>query len=153
MLKWFNYYGLIAFVILMIPNIIYAAKRKSFDNLYQNKAIAILEQVGRFGSFLFLIINIPYTWFGFFFPTAEVVYISVIATILAAYILVWVLMWNKDSVLRAVLLSALPSLLFLFSGIMILSVPQIVMATIFAVGHITLSVKNAILQNKQLTKG
>lgn len=73
-------------MIIMFPNIIYAAKRKSFDNLYHNKAIAVTEQIGRYGCMLFMAINIPYTWFGFFFIEAEVVYLSMNAAILFAYV-------------------------------------------------------------------
>lgn len=37
MLDWFNYYGLIAVVIIMIPNIVLAVKHKDeFENLYSN---------------------------------------------------------------------------------------------------------------------
>lgn len=149
MLNWFNYYGLIAVVIIMMPNIVYAFKHKdSFVNYCSNKFLIVLEQVGRYGCILFMIFNIPYTWFGFFFAIAEVIYLAVNSALLLTYVLVWIILWNKDSVLRALILSAIPSLLFFFSGIMILSVPLIVAATIFAAGHITLSLTNAFLNIK-----
>lgn len=120
----------------MIPNIVYAFKHKdSFVNYCSNKFIIVLEQVGRYGCILFMIFNIPYTWFGFFFAFAEFIYLAVNSALLLTYVLVWIILWNKDSVLRALILSAIPSLLFFFSGIMILSVPLIVTATIFAAGH------------------
>lgn len=152
MLNWFNYYGLIAVVIIMIPNIVYAFKHKdSFVNYCSNKFLIVLEQVGRYGCILFMIFNIPYTWFGFFFAFAEVIYLAVNSALLLTYVLVWIILWNKDSVLRALILSAIPSLLFFFSGIMILSVPLIVAATIFAAGHITLSLTNAFQNIKSST--
>lgn len=86
-----------------------------------------------------------------FFAIAEVIYLAVNTALLLTYVLVWIILWNKDSVLRALILSAIPSLLFFFSGIMILSVPLIVTATIFAVGHITLSLTNAFLNIKSST--
>lgn len=47
----FNIYGLIYVVVIMIPNIIFAMKcRDGFENKWQNKAVEIIEQVGRFAS-------------------------------------------------------------------------------------------------------
>lgn len=64
---WFNYYGLVIVATLLAPNIVYASKNKEgFVNLYQNKVVLCLEQVGRFGCFLliFLTFRIYMTNFG-----------------------------------------------------------------------------------------
>ena len=64
----FNIYGLIFIVIIMIPNIVFALKCKDgFVNKYNNKFVEFSEQIGRFGSFIFMIFNIPKTYFGFYF--------------------------------------------------------------------------------------
>ena len=56
----FNFFGLIFIAIIMIPNIIYVIKCKDgFINKWSNKTIELLEQIGRFGCFGFMIINIP----------------------------------------------------------------------------------------------
>ena len=45
-MNWFNYYGLVIMVILMIPNIIYAATHKNeFASSYNNKIVIIAEQI------------------------------------------------------------------------------------------------------------
>ena len=65
MMEWINVFGTVFVVIIMIPNIIYALKCKNgFENKWHNKAVEIVEQIGRFGCFGFMIINIPGTWFG-----------------------------------------------------------------------------------------
>lgn len=62
---WLNYYGLIIIAIIMIPNIVFAIKNKDgFQNYRNNKSIEILEQIGRYGCFIFMIVNIPKTYFG-----------------------------------------------------------------------------------------
>ena len=77
-MEWFNLFGLIFIMIIMIPNIIFAIKQKDgFENKWHNKAIEIFEQIGRFGCFGFMIINIPSTYFGFLNNTAFVIYIIV----------------------------------------------------------------------------
>ena len=65
-MEWFNVFGFIFVAIMMIPNIIYAINCKDgFENLWINKPVEVLEQIGRFGCFGFMVINIRGTWFGF----------------------------------------------------------------------------------------
>lgn len=62
---WINPFGLGFMLAIMIPNIIYAIKCKDgFQNKWNNKAVELLEQVGRFGCFGFMIVCIEGTWFG-----------------------------------------------------------------------------------------
>ena len=77
-MNWFNYYGLVIMVILMIPNIIYAATHKNeFASSYNNKIVIIAEQISRYCCFGLMIFNIPYTYFNFWFNHAFIVYLSV----------------------------------------------------------------------------
>ena len=47
---WFNIYGMIFIIVIMIPNIIFAIKCKDgFNNKFSNKIIETIEQVGRYG--------------------------------------------------------------------------------------------------------
>lgn len=73
---WFNYYGLVIVATLLAPNIVYASKNKEgFVNLYQNKVVLCLEQVGRFGCFLLMIFNIPHLYDEFWFENGLTVYL------------------------------------------------------------------------------
>mgnify|MGYP006928558021 CR=1 FL=1 len=55
-----NFYGLAFIVAIMIPNIIFAVThRDGFENNYKNKIVETLEQVGRFGCFIFEILQVP----------------------------------------------------------------------------------------------
>ncbi|MGN1103952.1 MAG: hypothetical protein ACI4QI_03665 [Candidatus Coproplasma sp.] len=142
---WFNYYGLIIIVLIMVPNIAFAFCHKDgFENKYSNKLCEAFEQIGRYACFALMIFNIPYTYLGYYFPYAEVVYLAVNGALVLSYLLIWVIMWKKDNLLRAVLLSAIPSTIFVFSGIVVASIPLIVFSIIFAVTHILISVKNAL---------
>ena len=109
---WLNIFGLIIIAVIMIPNIIFAIRcKEGFENKWSNKFIEVAEQIGRFGCFGFMIINIPGTWFG----------------------------WWSD---EALALSIIPSMLFLFSGIMSRSVLLIIASVLFAPSHIVISYKN-----------
>ena len=141
-MDWFNYYGLVVMVIIMIPNIIYAVKNKDgFDGAYNNKVAQIAEQIGRYGCIAFMIFNIPCTYFGFYFENAIIVYIAVNTALLLAYCLSWIILWKKRGLVKALLLSVIPSVIFLFSSVMILSGLLFAFAVIFASAHILISVK------------
>lgn len=147
-MSWFNYYGLAINAIIMIPNIIFAIKCKDgFKNSYHNKVVEILEQVGRFGCIALMIFNIPYTYFNFWFEYALWVYLAVNGALCIAYILFWIICGKSDGMLKALSLSIIPSLIFLFSGIVIANIPLLIFAVIFAINHILLSYKNAKSSN------
>lgn len=143
-MEWINIYGLIFIVVIMIPNIIFAIKCKDgFANKWKNKFVEMIEQIGRYGCFGFMIINIPGTWFGWWSDEVFAVYLIVNVILVILYCVIWIICFKKNSIFRALALSIIPSILFLFSGIMSRSVLLIIAATIFAPSHITISYKNA----------
>ncbi len=142
---WFNYYGLAVMAVVMIPNIIYAVKNKgNVADTYNNKLATVAEQVGRYGCFAFMIFNIPYSYFNFWFDYAIIVYLAVNGGLCLAYLIFWIICRNKSGKLRALALSVIPSCIFIFSGVMLLNIPLICFAEIFAVSHILISYKNAV---------
>ena len=142
-MEWFNIFGLVFIIIIMIPNIIFAIKCKDgFENKWNNKAVEILEQIGRFGCFGFMIINIPGTWFGWWSDEAFAIYLIINTILVLTYCAIWVVCFRKNSVFKALSLSIIPSVIFLFSGIMCRSILLIVSAVIFAPCHIMISYKN-----------
>lgn len=142
----FNYYGLIIFVILMIPNIIYSFIYKDgFINKYENKVVLLIEKIGRIGSIVFLTFNIPATYSGFWFNNGLLIYIFVNIILVFIYILGWVILWKRSNLFKALLLSIIPSAIFIFSGLMIINIPLLVFSFTFAISHITISVKNVVM--------
>ena len=142
---WINIFGLVFMVIIMIPNVVFALKcRDGFENRQKNKIIEVLEQVGRYGCFAFMVINIPGTWFGFRSDEAFALYLIVDAVLIIAYCVIWAACFRKNGVFRALSLSVIPSVIFLFSGIMSRSVLLMISAIVFAPCHILISYKNAI---------
>lgn len=144
-MDWFNYYGLAIIAVIMIPNIVYAISIKNgFQNTYNNKFVEISEQIGRFGSIIFMIINVPYTYFGFWFGNALTVYLSVNGGLCLTYLIFWCICWKQNGLLKALSLSILPTVIFLFSGIMLANIPLIAFSVLFGATHIFLSYKNAV---------
>ena len=143
-MEWFNIFGLIFIVVILIPNIIFATKWKDgFDIKWKNKYVEVMEQVGRFGCFGFMVINIPGTWFGWWSDEAFALYLIVDGILVTIYCATWIIYFKKSSVFRALALSIIPSILFLFSGIMSRSVLLIIATVLFAPSHILISYRNA----------
>ena len=143
-MEWFNVFGLVFIVVIMIPNILFAIRCKDgFENRWNNKVIETIEQIGRFGCFGFMIFNIPGTWFGWWSNEAFAIYLIIDSVLIALYCAAWIVFWKKDNLFKALVLSVIPSVVFLFSGIMNRSILLIVAAVLFAPTHIMISYKNA----------
>ncbi len=142
-MEWLNLFGLGFMIIIMIPNIIYAIQYKDgFQNKWNNKLLEMIEQIGRFGCFGFMIINIPGTWFGWWSDEAFGVYLIVNSVLVSIYCAIWIICFKKNTIFRALVLSIIPSIIFLFSGIMSRSVLLIVSSIVFAPSHIMISFRN-----------
>ena len=143
-MEWLNVFGLVMVAVIMIPNILFAMKCKDgFVNKWNNKSVETVEQISRFGCFGFMIINIPGTWFGWWSDEAFAVYLVVDAVLVTLYCVIWAVCFRKSNVFRALALSIIPSVLFLFSGIMSRSILLTIAAVLFAPSHILISYQNA----------
>lgn len=143
-MEWFNIFGFIFICIIMIPNVIFAIKcKEGFENKWNNKLVEIIEQIGRFCCFGFMIINIPRTYFGWWSDEAFAIYLIINIILVILYCLIWIICFKKNSVFKALALSIIPSIIFLFSGIMSRSILLIVSSIIFAPSHIMISYYNA----------
>lgn len=146
-MDWFNVFGAAFTIILLIPNAIYAIyaifNKDGIKNKQKNSTLEIIEQIGRFGCIAFMMFNIPGTCFGLIFENAFMVYVIVDMALVMIYCLIWVFCFKKNSMFRALSLSIIPSVIFLFSGIMIRSVLLIMSSVLFAPSHILISYKNA----------
>ena len=143
MMEWINVFGAVFMVIIMMPNIIYVLKCKDgFENKWNNKGVEIVEQIGRFGCFGFMVINIPGTWFGWWSDEAFAMYIMANMVLIILYCVIWIICFKKNTLFKALALSIIPSVIFLFSGIMSRSILLIIASMLFAPAHILISYKN-----------
>ena len=142
-MEWFNLTGLIFVIVLLIPNIIYAATNKDgFADKFHNKLVETGEQIGRFGCFVLMFIQLPFVTLGYIYDGAQTLYLILGIVLLVFYCGGWIVFREGNSVAKALTLSILPSVLFLESGILILNIPLIVLSVVFAICHITISYKN-----------
>mgnify|MGYP000323200581 CR=1 FL=1 len=146
-MNWINVFGFVFMLAIMIPNMIFALKnRDGFQNLWKNRIVEILEQIGRFGCFAFMVLIIPGCRFGFSSDEHFALYLIINTMLIVMYYLVWIICFRRNSIFRALALSVIPSLIFLTSGVLSNYVPLLIAAIIFAPCHIVISYKNAMLE-------
>jgi hypothetical protein len=135
-------YSLIIMIIVMIPNVLFAIKEKNFESKYHNKAVEIIEQIGRFGSMGLMIFNIPLLEFSYWFNAGKIVYMALIGVLAVLYCFVWFLYFNKSTMEKAMTLAIIPTVIFLSSGIIQGKVLLIITAIHFGIGHIVITYNN-----------
>ena len=70
-------------------------------------------------------------------------YILVNSVLVVAYVALFIAFWNKTGMAKTLWLSILPSLVFLYSGALIVSIPLMISSLLFAFTHVYISVRNA----------
>lgn len=139
-----NVYGTILLAILIIPNVIFAVTNPDgFHGAYTNRLLETFEQIGRYGSMALMIVNIPVLYRGFWLENGQLLYAAVNGVLAVLYCVCWIVFRKRNGLARALFLSVLPSLIFLYSGVMTAYIPLVFFAAIFAVCHVTISCKNA----------
>ena len=108
---WINLFGIIIIGILLIPNIVYAFRFHE-ENLCTSRAANILEQIGRYGCMLLMIVRIGG---GFAFASIGdfLLYLIGSAVLLLLYWVIWLLFFIRQDDWKRLALAIIPTLLFL----------------------------------------
>ena len=137
---WFNMFGLIIVVLMLLPNIIYAIKYRGEENRCTNKVMNVLEQIGRYGSMLLMIVCID---FGFPSVGNFLIYLFGNGALLLAYWCIWILFFIKRRMWKSMALAVIPTMIFLLSGITLVYVPLMISSIVFGVAHCYVTYQNA----------
>ncbi len=144
-MEWLNVHGMLIMILLMVPNILYALDKKhSAEGNYHNKAVEVIEQIGRIGSMLLMIVNLPLFTYGYWFNHDEISYKVSTGILTLLYWVVWFFYFKKPSFGKAMALALIPTFLFLLSGILLANIPLVLMALTFCVGHCMITYHNNI---------
>ena len=144
---WINVFGAVIVVLMLIPNIVYAIKNKGEKNLCANRFMNIVEQVGRYACIVLMWMPLLVWKFGFASVLDLMLYMACNGLLLAAYWIAFAFYMKRRTVRLAIVLAVLPSCIFLLSGILLQHWLLVAFAILFAIGHIYVTYKNAILIN------
>ncbi len=139
---WINLFGAVIVVIILIPNIIYAFKNKGEKNLCTNKAMNIIEQIGRYACIILMWLPLFVWKFGFASVPEMLLYFIGNGTLLFVYLFVFALYFGKKTKGRAIILAVLPACIFLLNGLLLRHWLLTGFAILFAIGHIYVTKKN-----------
>lgn len=96
MMEWINIFGAVFIAVIMVPNIIFTLKYKDgFENKWNNKGVEVVEQIGRFGCFGFMVVNIPGTWFGWWSDEAFAIYLIANVVLIILYCVIWIICFRN----------------------------------------------------------
>ena len=144
---WINVFGAVIVVLMLIPNIVYAIKNKGEKNLCTNRFMNVVEQVGRYACIVLMWLPLLVWKFGFACVLDMMLYMACNGLLLAAYWITFAFYMKRRSVRLALVLAVLPACIFLLSGILLQHWLLAGFAVVFAIGHIYVTYKNAILIN------
>lgn len=139
--SWLNLAGLVSVILILLPNIIYAVKRKSSKKQEINKGTLLLEQIGRYASMFLMLFNIGIAEFGFAGIGAFFAYFIVNIILLIIYLTTWILYFRKETFAKSMILAIAPTLIFLISGITLRHYLLVASALIFGISHIYITMQ------------
>lgn len=140
--NWINVFGGIIIVLMLIPNIIFAVKCKEKQTNKAGKAVTIFEQIGRYGCMVLMIIPLFVWEFGFSPIEFMFVYIIGNGLLLIMYYIFWALYFKNKSIVNALALAIIPTLIFIVSAVSVKHWALLVTAVIFGVSHIYITYIN-----------
>ena len=140
---WFNIYGLVFLILLLIPNVVYAIKFRNIENKCKVKWANILEQIGRYASMFFMVFTFGSLAGGWASVEALFCYFFGSIILLVLYWLVWLLYFIEQKKWKSMTLAIVPTLLFLLGGMTMQNILAIIFAMLFGIGHIFVTYQNS----------
>lgn len=135
-----NLFNGLQLIVILVPNLLYAIKQQK-DDMQKNTRktpgfIVIGEEIGRYCCMFFLIFPVLVWKFSFAGRIEQILYYAVCGMLLAFYLLFWILYFHNQNIWKGFALAFIPSVLFLFVGIILNHVLLTVSAIVFGIFHI-----------------
>ena len=137
---WINLFGAGIIVLIMIPNIIYAARQKQDETQIEvPRGLSACEQVGRYGCIILMWLPLLVWKFGFGSVEEFLIYLIGNGVLLLCYYLSWMLYSRKKTLSVAMALAIIPTAIFLMSGILLRHWLLVAFAILFGFAHCTIT--------------
>ena len=137
---WINLFGAGIVVLIMIPNIIYAAGQKQDETQIEvPRGLSACEQVGRYGCIILMWLPLLVWKFGFGSVEEFLIYLIGNGALLLCYYLSWMLYSRKKTLSVAMALAIIPTAIFLLSGLLLRHWLLVAFAILFGFAHCTIT--------------
>ena len=140
--RMLNPLGIAIILLMMVPNVIFALRHRDMENKCKNRLMNLLEQIGRYGCLVLMIICIGLDKFGFGSVEDFLIYLFGSALLLLAYFIFWILYGKSPSRKKALALAIIPCCLFLLCGVTLRQWPLVVFAVFSCVCHVCVTLSN-----------
>lgn len=141
--SWLNLAGFVIMICILLPNIMYAVKKKSSKKQEINKGILLCEQIGRYVSMFLMIFNIGIAEFGFGSIGVFFTYFFANIILLIIYLITWILYFKKETYTKSMILAITPTIIFLISGFTLRHYLLVVSAIVFGISHIYITIQTS----------
>ncbi len=138
---WINLFGACIVVLILIPNVVYALKTKN-DTRPENHLPAFLslcEQIGRYACIVLMWLPLLVGKFGFGSVFGLMAYVLLNGILIIAYFILWAVYAKRASLAAGLALAAIPTAIFLLSGLLLRHRLLTAAAVLFGAAHITIT--------------
>ena len=124
--------------LILVPNLLYAIRRRDGGISSGNRAINALEQIGRFGCMIFMVVPLGVRGgeFGFYSSEELVIWGFGTLLLLAAYYVCWAFFARRPGRRLALALALIPCGIFLLSAVLLRHWVLAVFSGIFTGAHL-----------------
>ena len=132
-----NYFGLAFAVLLALPHIIYRRKHRVSPSDYPNRAMYLLDRMGRFGALFLMSFHTGILEKGFTEPKEKMQWFWLISTalLIAVYWLLWLLFMKQPKRSTGYLIVAVSAVAVIFSGILQVNTLLFTAGIVHAIGE------------------
>lgn len=136
-----NVCGLLFAIILLAPHIVYAKTHNYDMSVFDNRGMLLLERIGKYCSLFLMSFHIGILDKGFTSPVMQKFWFIFAAVMSAAYIAVWILFFKKEGRVLAYVLTVLPAVVFMLSGLLQVNTLLLTFGVVFFIGQLYLTSK------------
>ncbi len=146
-MNWINLFGLIIVILILLPNLIYFYRSRSVEINHKNKAMNVLEQIGRYGSMFLLAVNVGFNEFAFQSEGEFTLCLVITSILILLYWSFWLIYFKKTSIFTSMMLAILPGILFISQGIFLRYWLLLGTSIMFSIAHCYITYHNARLNS------
>lgn len=139
--NWINFFNVLIVVLMLIPNIIFAIRNMDRKPVKVNKALSIIEQIGRYACIVLMIFPLFKKEFGFNPLELMFLYLVCNVLLLLLYFIFWGLFFKSETKSNAIALAIIPTAIFFLTGVSVKHWALMIAAVIFGIAHVLLTIK------------
>ncbi len=145
--NWLNAAGLAVVILMLVPNLIYVCRVRPSPPPCRNRYMNLLEQAGRYGAMLFMVVPLGVPGCEFAFSSTRhfevfLCWLALAAILLIFYNVYWFRFFKKASLKTAMVLAVIPSILFIGHGLALRHGLLCLFGALFAAGHCCVTAQN-----------